>query len=135
MSTLHADAYRDTDGTWTVKIPELTSTSPSGATIVATGSAVSFRGIDKAARELAAVWLDVSLNEVDVSVSIQAPDGVTALWQAGGRAEAEGRARLERGAALRREAVRKLRADGYTVEAAAALLGVSYQRVQQLANG
>ena len=38
---------------------------------------------------------------------------------------------IERGAALRREAVRTLRARGFTAEAAAAVLGVSRQRVQQ----
>ena len=45
IQKLSARAYRDEDGSWTIEIPELTSTSPSGATIVATGSATTFRGV------------------------------------------------------------------------------------------
>lgn len=131
---LRARAYREAGGWWTVEIPELTSPGPNGSTITATGGAITARGIEKAARELAAAWLDVAEDEVNVSVEVQAPEEVAQLWRAGVAAEDEGRAAVERGAALRREAVRTLRAEGYTVEAAAAALGVSRQRIQQLAS-
>ena len=65
---LHASAYLDEDGSWTIKIPELSSPAPNGAVIVATGSATSVDGVDQAAHELAAVWLDVEIADVDVRV-------------------------------------------------------------------
>ena len=122
----------DDDQWWTVEVPELTSPGPDGATIVATGGAVTARGIERAARELVAAWLDVATDDVRVHVTVEAPEDVVQLWEQGAAAETEGRAAIERGAALRREAVHTLRARGFTVEAAAAALGVSRQRVQQL---
>ena len=131
--TLSARAYREEEGGWwAVEIPELTSHGPNGTTIVALGAAVNARGIDKAASELAAVWLDVDESDVDVRVSIELPEDVAQLWSEGAEVDAEGRAAIERGAALRRNAVRALRGRGYTVEAAAAALGISRKRVQQL---
>lgn len=132
--TLRARAYRETGGWWTVEIPELTSPGPDGSTITAIGGAISARGIERAAHELAAVWLDVDVDAVTVDVEVEAPESIAQLWAEGAAAEAEGRAAVERGAALRREAVRALRAEGYTLEAAAAVLGVSRQRIQQLAS-
>lgn len=131
--TLAARAFREEGGWWTIEIPELTSPGPNGTTISATGGAVTPRGIEQAARELAAVWLDVTEEDVDINVTISIPEAITHLWTEGARAEADGRASIDRGAALRREAVRELRAQGYTVEAAARALGISRQRVQQLA--
>ncbi|MDD7930766.1 hypothetical protein, partial [Microbacterium thalli] len=64
--TLTAHAHMDPDGSWTVEIPELTSSTPSGATIVATGSATNFRGIRRAANDLASAWLDVEPDQVAV---------------------------------------------------------------------
>lgn len=130
--TLTARAYREEGGWWAVEIPELTSPGPNGTTITAIGAAVNARGIDKAASELAAVWLDVDESDVDVNVSIELPEDVAQLWTEGAEVDAEGRAAIERGASLRRDAVKALRSRGYTVEAAAAALGISRQRVQQL---
>ncbi|MCJ1681545.1 hypothetical protein [Rathayibacter sp. VKM Ac-2928] len=128
---LAARAYRDGTPWWTIEIPELTSTAPNGVEIVATGGAVSTRGIPAAARELAAVHVGIA--EVDVRVSVEAPPEVLAIWDEGARAEEAARAALRHAGALRREAVRTLRADGYTVEAVAAALGISPARVSQLA--
>jgi hypothetical protein len=131
--TLTAHAYRDTDKWWTVEIPELTSPGPAG-TITATGAAPTWRGVRRAATELAAAWLDVDESDVDVTVEVRAPEAVMGLWRQGAEAEVAARAAVEHAAAIRREAVRALRDDGYTVEAAAAALGISHQRVQQLAS-
>lgn len=122
---LNAFASIDTDGWWTICIPELTSPGPAGRPIVATGSATTWRGVAKSARELAAAWLDVELAEVDVNVKVVVADEITRMWVEGGDAEAEGRAILDRAAALRLDA-------GYPVEAVAETLGVTRQRVQQL---
>lgn len=131
---LSARASRDDDGTWTIEIPELTSTTPSGATIVATGSTLNYRGISKAAYDLAAVWLDVAPHDVDVDVTIEAPDNIVDLIKQSKTAAAEADAAAALADRLRREAVRELRAKGYSLEAAGAILDVTYQRVQQLAS-
>lgn len=131
--TYSARAYREEGGWWTVEVPELTAVGPAGNTITARGGAVTARGIDQAARELVAVWLDVDEADVEVDVRVEVPEDVIRLWQEGAETERQGRETVERAAALRREAVRSLRAQGYTVEAAASALGISRQRVQQLA--
>jgi hypothetical protein len=131
--TFTARAYRDTDTWWTIEIPELTSPGPTG-TIVATGAAPTWRGVQKAATELAAAWLDMDEADVRVTVEVHAPQAVTDLWQRGAEAEAAARAAVEAAALMRRQAVRALRAEGYTIEAAAVALGISHQRVQQLAH-
>jgi hypothetical protein len=130
---LHAHAYRDGGKWWTIEIPELTSETPDGKTIVAIGGAVSLKELDTAARDLAAVWLDVDENTLEVHVTIDVPEEVRQLWDDGAHAEAEARAAVQRAAALRRQAVRALRNNGYTLEATAAGLSISKQRAQQLA--
>lgn len=131
---LNARASRDDDGTWTIEIPELTSTTPSGATIVATGSATNYRGISKAAYDAASNWLNVAPHDVDIDVTIEAPDNIADLITQSKTAAAEAEAAAALTDRLRREAVRELRAKGYSLEAAGAILGVTYQRAQQLAN-
>jgi len=130
--TYKARAFLDDDGWWTVEVPELTSPGPDGTTITATGSSTTARGIDQAARELVAVWLGTAIDDVDVETTVEAPADVLRLWEQSQHAEAEGRAAVEHAAALRRQAVRTLRTRGFTHEAAAAALGISRQRVQQL---
>ena len=133
--TLRALAFRDDDGWWTIQIPELTSPGPNGTTIVATGAATTFRAIDRAARELATAWLDMDDDAVMVDVNVIIPEDIARLWRDGSAAEETGRAEQTRGAALKRDAVRALRAEGYPLEAAAAALGVSRQRIGQLERG
>lgn len=135
MSTprsLHAAAFLDTDGWWTIRIPELHSLGPNGNTIVATGAATTYRGISKAATELATAWLDVNENAVSVDVEVVIPDDIAQMWKAGTNAEASAREQQARAVLLRRNAVRALRSQGYPAEAAAAALGISRQRIGQL---
>lgn len=134
MRTLDARATRDDDGTWTIEIPELTSTMPSGVTMPARGSATKFRGIAKAAHDLAAVWLDVEPEEVEVNVTVVVPESISQMVTESNEAEAQGNELRARGAALRKEAVQQLRAQGYPLEAAASVLGVTFQRVQKIAS-
>lgn len=65
---------------------------------------------------------------------IDAPSNIVQLITENNDATAVGEVAIERGDRLRREAARKLREEGYPLEAAGAILGVSYQRVQQLAS-
>lgn len=71
---LTATAHRDVDGWWTIQIPALTSPGPNGITIIATGSATTFAGIEHAAHDLAAAWLDDDTVTVQVAVI---PDAAT----------------------------------------------------------
>lgn len=128
---IRAHAYRDDDGWWTIKIPELTSPGPNGRTVVATGAATTYRGIEKAAHDLAAAWLDDD-SAVAVDVEVDVPDEIAKLWRDGKEAEETSRAAQARAVVLRRSAVRALRARGYPAEAAAAAFGVSRQRIGQL---
>lgn len=131
---ISARAYRDDDGSWTIEIPELTSTTPSGVTIVATGSALTFRGVKKAASDLASAWLDMEPSEIEVDLTVNVPDSVVQMIAESNDAMATGEAAIARADRLRREAARALREDGYPLAAAGAVLGVTYQRVQQLAS-
>lgn len=70
---VRAQAYQEADETWTIEIPRLTSKSPSGATIVATGSASTSREIAQAALDLASAWLGVGPTEVAVHVTVGEP--------------------------------------------------------------
>lgn len=130
--SIRALAYRDEDGWWTIRIPELTSPGPNGNTITATGSATAWRKVQRAAEELAAAWLDVDDDAVSVAVDVVIPEDVAQLWKDGTVAEEAARDQQERATTLRRGAVRALRAAGYPAEAAAVALGVSRQRVDQL---
>lgn len=129
--SIRAHAYRDDDGWWTIKIPDLTSPGPNGRTIVATGAATTYRGIEKAAHDLATAWLDDD-SVVTVDVEIDVPDEIAKLWKDGTEAEEASRAAQARAVILRRNAVRALRARGYPAEAAAAAFGISRQRIGQL---
>ena len=129
---LHARAYRDAGKWWTIKIPELTQSGPNGTTTTAVGGAVTVKSIPAAARELAAVWLDVDPKEIDIEVTVEIPDKIRQMWEDGATAEAEARAAVRRAATLRRRAIRELRDQGYTLDAVAAAFGISQQRAQQL---
>lgn len=130
--SIQALAYRDEDGWWTIKIPALTSSGPNGNTITATGSATTWRKVQRAAEELATAWLDVDDEAVTVAVDVVIPDDVAKLWKDGTAADKAARDQQERATTLRRGAVRALRAAGYPAEAAAVAFGISRQRVDQL---
>lgn len=130
--TIQAHAYRDEDGWWTIKIPELTSPGPNGKTITATGSATTWRKVQRAAEELATAWLDVDDAAVTVAVDVVIPEDIAQLWKDGTEAEEAAREQQDRATTLRRGAVRALRTAGYPAEAAAVALGISRQRVDQL---
>ena len=127
---IQALAYRDEDGWWTIKIPELNSPGPNGRTIEATGAATTYRAIEKAAHELASAWLDD--DDVTVNVKVVIPDDIQQIWKEGTAAEEAARDQQTRAALLRRRAVRELRGQGYPAEAAAAALGISRARIGQL---
>lgn len=126
-----ARAYRD-GRVWTIEIPELTSPSPSGVDVIAVGAAANLSGIDAAARDLAAVWLDLDPAEVEVVVTIETPAEAARLWSEADATDRSARELAAEGARLRARAVAALTAGGISKSDAASLLHVSAQRVSQL---
>lgn len=120
-------AFATKDGEWwLVEIPELG----------AYGQAATLAKANAAARDIAALALDCEPEEVEVAVEAR-PDPETAAALAKAEALAAEAASLNHEAArLRAEAVRHyLTEQKVTRREAAAALGISPQRVQQLAVG
>ena len=69
----------------------------------------------------------------EVTVTIELPDDAATAWTEAGRLHTRALETEARAATIRRRVIRQLLADGWTQADAAAALGVSYQRVQQLA--
>jgi len=126
-----AIAYRDGKW-WTFEIPELSNPSPSGETIVAMGQARRVVDLDQIAREVAALWLDLDEDDVEVKVTLTPPGNVAALWAASNQREEEGRLAAREAAKLKREAVQALAEQGINQREMARILGISVQRINQL---
>lgn len=128
-----AVAYRD-GRWWTFEIPELTTESPRGTEhrVVAMGQARTVSELAGAARDVAALWLDVDKDSVNVTVTVHMPEDAQELWEASAAREEEGRAAVKEAAQLKRAAVQALTAKGITQRDAALLLGISTQRINQL---
>ncbi|MFD4421045.1 DUF2188 domain-containing protein [Agromyces sp. NPDC058484] len=118
------DATARKDGRWwLVQVPELDTV----------GQARSAAEIEDVAREVIGLWLDVEPNVFDVNVSIEIPGEARAAWEESKARDAVARQENAAAAALARRAVQSLRADGLTFRDAGIVLGLSPQRVQQLA--
>lgn len=115
--------FRD-GGFWILDVPELT----------ATGQARSLATAKDTARELVALWLDVSIDQVRVVMDYSRIDPEALEMVAGARSDQAAADEMTRRAAKRwREAARRLvRTNGLSLRDAAAVLGVNFSRVQQL---
>ena len=132
--TYEATAYRDGKW-WTFEIPELNGPAPvEGERIVAMGQARTIRDLDQAAREVAALWLDVEEDEVTVHVTAQMPKEAAELWTGAAEAEEAARQAVKDAARLKREAVAAMKARGINQAETGLLFGISTQRVGQLIN-
>jgi len=131
--TLEARAYRDGKW-WTIEIPELSSPSPRGGDtrIIAMGQARTVKDIQPAAVDLAAAWLDVPENSIDVNVTIELPEPAAELLIEAKKNEETARAAVSEAARQWREVVHALTADGLSQADAARVLNVSPQRISQL---
>jgi len=108
---------------WLVEVPELDTV----------GQARNAAEVEEVAREVIGLWLDVEPDTFDVAVTIEIPENAREAWEESKKREAVARTEIEAAATLAREAVATLRADGLTYRDAGAVLGLSAQRVQQLA--
>lgn len=86
------------------------------------------------ARELVAVWLDVPVDQVEVEVDYSGVDPEAWRLVTQARSTQAAADEMVRDAAIaRRQAARRLvRDDGLSLRDAAAVLGVTFARVQQL---
>ena len=118
---IQATATRD-GRWWYIQIPELGTS----------GQARTVTEIDEAASEIAALWLDVEPDTLDVQVTVELPAEVRDAWAEGEREEAEARQLAQRAAEQRSHAVQRLHEMGVSYTDAGTLLGISKQRAQQL---
>jgi DNA-directed RNA polymerase specialized sigma24 family protein len=132
MTDYDVEAWKD-GRWWTFEIPALTASSPAGRTIVAMGQARRAADVAAEARDVIASWTEADEADVTVSVVWRITEDVQAAVRQAEERDAAGRAALSEAASLRRQAVRALRAAGLTNADTATVLGVSPQRVGQLA--
>lgn len=107
---------------WLIRVPELDLVT----------QARNSREIDEMAAGVIEAALDLE-GPPEVRVTIELPEGTAADWQEVGELQQQAEDAKQRAAALRRQVVRELIAAGWTQTDAAGALGLSYQRVQQLA--
>ncbi len=111
------------DGRWWVfEIPELGTG----------GQARTLGEVEYEAQGVAAMWLGVAPETVEVAVAVKGQDDVLAEWSAAEADEEAAREAQSRAAARRRTVVRTLRRQGYTAPDTGRVLGISKQRVYQL---
>lgn len=119
----HARATRE-GRWWIITIPELEAVT----------QARNVREIDEMARGAIAALTNVDEDQVSVSVTIGLPDLAASAWKEAEALQAEADAASKRAAELRRTAVKNLLTEARLTQAEAGrLLGLSYQRIQQLA--
>lgn len=97
------------------------------------GQARNLDEVEEVAREIIGLWFDVEPDSFDVNLSIEIPGEARDAWREAQAREELGRNEVARAAILARKAVQSLRADGLTFKDAGRVLGLSAQRVQQLA--
>ena len=87
------------------------------------------------ATEVVAALLDVDTDQVSVSLDYELPATVASAWREAEALRAQAEETEQRAAALRRDAVRALLAETHMSQSeAGVVLGLSKQRVQQLAS-
>jgi hypothetical protein len=109
---------------WTITVPELDAVT----------QARNVREIEEMATGLVAALLDLEETDVTVNVTIELPKAVADQWNTAAALISQAEADEKRAAVLRRSAIRELLSmNNMSQTDVAAILGLSYQRVQQLA--
>ena len=119
------DAVATREGKWwIITVPELDAVT----------QARNVREIDDMAGGLISAILDIDEDLIHVSVSLELPETVAAVWSEATILHEQAVADERRSSTLRRRAVRELlTSSGLSQKDAARVLGLSAQRVQQLA--
>jgi predicted RNase H-like HicB family nuclease len=112
-------------GWWIIRVPDLDDL---------TTQARRLGAVEQNAREAIAVWLDVDLDAIEVSPVIHPPEDVVADLRRSKVILDEAAAKQKEGAALAGVAIHRLIDDlGLTLREAGSVIGLSHQRVAQLA--
>ncbi|MGP9725169.1 hypothetical protein ACT3SZ_14250 [Corynebacterium sp. AOP40-9SA-29] len=118
------EATVERDGRWwVIRVPEYDIS----------GQAARLSEAESVAREITSLWLGIEEEDVVVSLTQRVPDDVTLALR---QAEEEGRAARElaaHAASVKAAAVRRLLQTGMHQNEAAELIGVSRQRIAQIA--
>jgi len=122
-TTYRATAHRE-GRWWSIEIPA------AGAVTQARRVA----DVEWMARECVALTLDVSEDDVAIDVEFVLPDDARAEWDASRALAEHARVDAAEAARLARNVVARMREQGYTYTEMASVLGLSAQRVHQLAN-
>ncbi|MBT1623468.1 hypothetical protein KK101_12290 [Curtobacterium flaccumfaciens pv. oortii] len=122
-TTYRATAYRE-GRWWAIEIPA------AGAVTQARRVA----DVEWMARECVALTLDVPEHDVAIDVEFVLPDDARADWETSRALAEQARQDGAEAARLARNVVTRMRAEGYTYAEMASVLGLSAQRVHQLAN-
>jgi hypothetical protein len=123
--------YRDGHW-WGFELPALTSTTPTGKTITASGQARRISEIEFEARDIAAMWTDQPIDDVTVALRFQLPGPAADYIEKARELDAQSHRWAAQAAELRKNAANELVRDGLSQTDTAALLGLSRQRVGQL---
>jgi hypothetical protein len=89
--------------------------------------------IEWMARECAALYLDVPEDSIDVHVTFRLPERVEERWRLARSKAEHARAEAVEAAELSREVIGDMRRDGFSLADIGRLLGVSAQRIGQIA--
>ncbi|WP_345493572.1 hypothetical protein [Nocardia callitridis] len=119
MSTYTARVTRDQDA-WMVTVPEVNRVT----------QALNLRQVEGMARDLVAVMTDSEPDSFDLV--IEWPDHIAGALDAYQAAGIEADQAAERATKARRDTAAMLQAEGATVRDIGALMGVSFQRAQQI---
>lgn len=110
---------------WTITVPALDAVT----------QARSIKEVQLMATEVVAALLDVEPREVSVTLTYELPANVASAWREAEALRVQAEQTEERAAALRRDAVRTLLSETHMSQTeAGVVLGLSKQRVQQLAS-
>jgi hypothetical protein len=134
MRTYRIAAERD--GRWWVfAIPQLArAASRTGKTVTPHGQVRRAAAIAAEARDVIAMWTGEASEQIQVEVDYVLPDTVGEELTQASAIERQGRELLSKGAALRRDAISRLADLGWPKADIAVTIGLSRQRVSQLAH-
>ena len=112
-------------GWWIIRVPELDDLTTQARRLAA---------VEQNAREAIAVWLDVDLDAVEVTPVIHPPEDVVADLDRSKEILDEAAGKQKEAAALAGVAIHRLIDDlGLTLREAGSVVGLSHQRIAQLA--
>ncbi|MFK0049395.1 type II toxin-antitoxin system HicB family antitoxin [Streptomyces sp. NPDC090741] len=109
---------------WAVDVPEVPGVHTQGLNLIEAA---------KMAREAVALTFDISVDKVEIELEAELPEEAAAAVRGFERARAARQAAEEAERTAQQEAARSLIRAGLTVRDAGAVLGVSHQRIAQLA--